>query len=613
MSLAQWMLVLVFGIPLVFVVAGRLRMDLAALLMAAALGILQFLGLEILGPAGVKEAIRSVLLGFSQPIILVLISLFFLTRALERSGISRWLAWQLLRVGGVSPGRLIAIFAATSAGLSLFMNNLAAGALMVPIAMEAARRIRVSPSKLLIPVAYGTLLGGSATYFTTANIIVSGLLPNAHPPQAPLDILAFTPVGGLIAIAGILYLSLLGPRLLPERHPTDEQSFARLTGSELEEFFALSERLWEARVLPSAALAGKTLAESEIGSQWGVTVAAIDRRHERRILPHLSQVIQGKDVLILIGREEKIRALEALGLESRRIPGNGQLTSRGVTFAELILSPHSQALGRTLKELDFRRHYFGLSVVALYRRQRSYRTDVGDLSLQVGDALLVVGTPAQLGRMARSRDFLVLQPSLSDLPVDRRRAAGSLAIVLGGIVAAIAGVPIYLAMLTAAVVALLMKFISMEDAYQSVEWQAIFLIAGMYVVSEAMVETHLADLAAQAILPLVQPLGALGLAAAAYLMTAVLTQFMGGQVTALVMGPITISAAIHLGVSAQAIAVATGIGCSACFLTPLAHPVNILMIAPGNYTFGDFLRSGWILTIICFAMLLIGMVVFWHL
>jgi di/tricarboxylate transporter len=244
MTLAQWMLVLVFGIPLVFVVAGRLRMDLAALLMAAALGILQFLGLEILGPAGVKEAIRSVLLGFSQPIILVLISLFFLTRALERSGISRWLAWQLLRVGGVSPGRLIAIFAATSAGLSLFMNNLAAGALMVPIAMEAARRIRVSPSKLLIPVAYGTLLGGSATYFTTANIIVSGLLPNAHPPQAPLDILAFTPVGGLIAIAGILYLSLLGPRLLPERHPTDEQSFARLTGSELEEFFALSERLW---------------------------------------------------------------------------------------------------------------------------------------------------------------------------------------------------------------------------------------------------------------------------------------------------------------------------------------------------------------------------------
>jgi di/tricarboxylate transporter len=155
--------------------------------------------------------------------------------------------------------------------------------------------------------------------------------------------------------------------------------------------------------------------------------------------------------------------------------------------------------------------------------------------------------------------------------------------------------------------------LGMEEAYHSVEWQAIFLIAGMYVVSDAMVETHLADLLGNSMLQLIMPFGPLGLAAGAYVLTSLLTQLMGGQVTALVTGPVTISAAIHMGVSPQAVAVATAIGCSATFFTPLAHPVNILMIAPGNYAFGDFFRSGWPLSALCFVMLLIGMVFFWRL
>ena len=153
----------------------------------------------------------------------------------------------------------------------------------------------------------------------------------------------------------------------------------------------------------------------------------------------------------------------------------------------------------------------------------------------------------------------------------------------------------------------------MEESYRTIEWQAVFLIAGMYVVSDAMVETHLADLLGNAMIRFVDPIGPLGLAAGAYVLTAVLTQFMGGQVTALVTGPVTISSAIQMGVSPQAIAVATAIGCSASFFTPLAHPVNILMIAPGNYHFGDFFHVGWRLTIISFVMLLVGMILFWKL
>jgi len=611
MTIEQIILLVVLCVPLILVIINRLRIDLAALLMAVTLGVLQFAGLGILGPARTPDAARNILAGFGQPIILILISLFILTRVLEKSGVTRWIAWQLLKVSGDKPGRLIGLFAATAAFLSLFMNNLAAGALVLPIAMEVARRTRLRPSKLLIPVAYGTLLGGAATYFTTANIIVSTLLENAKPPQPGLNILDFTPTGGLIAIAGILFLAFFGQRLLPDREPTEEQNFARLTGSELEKLYAISERLWEARVLPGAKLIGKTLGQSEIGYQWGVTVAAISHNNEDILLPQSQQLIRKNDLLVLVGREEKIKKLREWGLDIHTENGVNDLSAKGVTFAEIIPSPHSKALGQTLKELDFRRRY-RLSVVALKRLQRSYRTDVGDLKLEFGDTLLVISSPYQLDSLRRSAEFIMIEPNWSDQPINRKDAVTATVIVLAGIAASIAGAPVYLAMLASAVLALLIGKLSVEDAYRSVEWQAIFLIAGMYVVSDAMVETHLANLLGNFMLPLVKPFGALGLAAGAYLLTSILTQIIGGQVTALITGPITISAAIQIGVNPQAVAVATAIGCSACFLTPFAHPVNILMIAPGNYTFGDFFRSGWILTIISFVMLLVGMILFWH-
>jgi di/tricarboxylate transporter len=166
-------------------------------------------------------------------------------------------------------------------------------------------------------------------------------------------------------------------------------------------------------------------------------------------------------------------------------------------------------------------------------------------------------------------------------------------------------------MLAAALLLLITGMLSMEEAYQGVKWQAIFLIAGMYSVSLAMVNTGLALRIGGVMIAIVTPLGPLGLGAGAYLLTAALTQVMGGQVTALVTGPIMISAAISLHTSPQAVAVATAIGCSASFFTPIAHPVNILMIAPANYEFEDFFHIGWRLTIVCFVMLLVGLIVFW--
>ncbi len=612
MTIPQWFVIIALVIPLGLAAFNRIRMDIAALLIAVALGIAQAAGLSVLGPPDTPSAAAKAISGLGQPVVVTLLSLFIITRSLDKTGVTRWIARHLVKVGGASEVRLMGLFAATAALLSLIMNNLAAGALLLPSAMDAARRTGVKPSKLLIPVAYGTLLGGAATYFTTANIIVSDLLTTANPPQTPLKILDFTPVGGLIAVAGIIFIVAFGRRLLPDRAPLADQLVPRPTGSDLEDAYQLGERLWEAQVLPDSALAGKNLSRCGIGERLGLAVAAIWRGRQAILAPSPDQVVQPGDILLVVGREERVSQLTGQGLKIGREGANGHISARGVSLIEVMPAPHSQAEGKTLKELEFRKKY-GLTAVALWRDGRSYRTDVADFKLRLGDSFLMVGSRQTLKVLQGSPDYIVLEPDVSDQPADPRRVALAVGITAGAVLISILGFPVYLAMLAGALLVVLTGVVTMEEAYRAVEWQAIFLIAGMYSVSLAMVQTGLASLVGQAMVNQVASLGPLGLAAGCYLLTALLTQAMGGQVTALVTGPIAISAAIHFNTSPQAMAVVTAIACSASFLTPMAHPVNILMIGPGNYRFGDYFRLGWGLTIVSFFALLVGLMLFWRL
>ncbi len=612
MQIEQWLLILILVIPLALVIINRLRMDLAALLMAVLLGICQLLGLGMLAsPHSPQDAIQSIS-GFSQSVVITLISLFILTRGLEKSGVTRWIAHHIVRLGGNHPGRLIALFTTITAFLSLFMNNLAAGALVLPSALEASRRTGIKPSKLLIPVAYGSLLGGSATYFTTANIIMSDLLRIAQPPQPPLHFLDFTPTGGLIALVGILFLWLFGNRLLPDRDPAYSYSTHRYTGSELEDIYQIGERLWQARVLPGSRLSGCQLKETDFGKTWGVAVAAIRHEQEDRVFPDPDQRIRDYDQLLLIGREERVLPLVRMGLDILPADKQAHLSLYGITLAEILLAPRSSWEGKTLKEIDLRQRY-GLTAIALKRLTRSYRTDVGNLPLQMGDVLLVLGQPRRIRKLQHQSEAIVIESNPGDQPVHIIQAVLTVGITLAAVGASIAGAPVFLSVLAGAVLVLLLNLVTLEEAYQTIEWQAIFLIAGMYAVSLALVQTGLAALLGKGMLSLVGPFGAIGLAGGAYLLTGVLTQVMGGQVSALVTGPVVISAAISMGVNPQAVAVATAIGCSASFFTPMAHPVNILMIAPANYKFSDFLKAGWILSLLSFAILLLGLFIFWRL
>ncbi len=611
---AQWFVVAVLVVPLGLVVRNRLRPDVAALTIAALLGIAQFLGLGVLGAAGTPSLANRAISGFSQNVILTLLSLFIITQALDKTGVTRFIARRILAVGGSSERRYIILFTATTACLSLLMNNLAAGALLVPSAMDIARRTRIRPSKLLMPIAYGSLLGGSATFFTTANIIVSDLLTSARPPQAPLHVWDFTPAGGLMAIAGIVYIAIFGPRLLPDREPNPEQGLARRTGSELEQAYHLGERFWEVTVMPKSPFAGGPLGAIGIGSRLGLTVPAIWHGRQAIFAPSTDQVIQAHDILTVIGREERVKQLADSGLQIGReaaAPGKA-ISARGATLVEALLEPRSEAQDRTLKQIEFRKRY-GFTVVALLRGERSYRTDVADIPLKAGDSLLMVGPPERLKALRASSDFIVLEADPSDQPVHRREALSAVVVTLAAVVASILGAPTFLSMLTGAVVLVGLNVISIQDSYRSIEWQAIMLVAGMYAASLAMVNTGLAELVGKIMVGVVTPFGPLGVVAGAYILSGLLSQFMGGQVTALVTGPIAISAALSLNTNPQAVAVVTAIGCSAVFLTPLAHPVNILMMGPANYRFGDFFKLGAGLTLVCFVTLMLGMTLFWRL
>jgi di/tricarboxylate transporter len=606
------LVIVIIILPLLLVTMNRLRVDVAALLIAAALGVAQLLGFGILGAPNTPGDAAKSISGLSQPVVVTLFGLFIITRCLDKTGVTRWIARRLLAIGANSDARLILLFTTVAALLSLFMNNLAAGALLLPSAVDVSRRTGIRPSRLLMPISYGSMLGGVATYFTTANIIVSDLLTSANPPQTPLHILDFTPTGGLIAIAGIIFMATIGRRLLPNRMPKPEQMMARRTGGELEDTYQLNERLWEIQVRPDSPLVGKTLAQIGIGQKLGLAIAAIWHGRQAIFAPAPDQTLRAGDILLTVGREDRVSQLNDQGLKVGRNSHNGHMSTRGVSFIEVLPAPHSSVEGKSLKEIEFRKRY-GFTAVALLREGRSYRTDVADLKLNFGDSILMVGEDSRVRDLRNNPDFIVLEPDPGDQPIDKREATLAVFIILGAIALSIIGVPVFLAMLVAGMLVVILGLITMEEAYRTMEWQAIFLIAGMYSVSLAMVKTGLADLVGQNVVNIVTPFGPLGLAAGAYLLTAALTQFMGGQVTALVTGPIAISAAISLHTSPQAMAVAVAIGCSASFFTPLAHPVNILMIGPGNYTFGDFFRVGWGLTIVCFIMLLVGMTLFWRL
>ncbi len=593
MTLNELILIGVIISALVLIIYVRLRPDLVALLV--------LLTLAFSGVVTTQEALS----GFSRNAVITIIGLFIITHALDETGIIQWAARRINSVGKGSEKRLILVFMISGATLSLVMNNIAAGAVLLPAAVRVGIKSKVRLSKLLIPLSFGTLVGGMATYLTTANIILSGLLQDQG--LDGLGMKDFIPTGGLIVLATLIYMLTIGRRLLPTRDSISQS----VTSSNLYETYQLDQRMWEVQITPESRLVSCELGRSEIGQKLGLTVVGIWRGHKAILPPEPNEIIRSDDFLLVMGREERVEQLEDWGVVFRHenYSVNGK-HNYDVDLSEVIIPPRSSVIGKTLTDINFRTHY-GLTCVALWREGRSYRTDVGKYILQVGDALLMVGPAAKARLLAQDRDFLVLNGNQQQ-PSAPSKAGWALFITAVVLLIAIFDLlPLPEVMLAGAVAMVLTGCLKMDEAYRAIEWRVVFLIAGMLPVSIAMVNTGLAVRIGQLMVDTFSGFGSLALISGLFLLTVAVCQIIGGQVTALVVGPIAVSAAIQVGINPQAVAVAVAIGCSTAFLTPIAHPVNVLMMGPGGYTFGDFFKVGLGMTIVTFITLLIGMVLIW--
>jgi len=598
LSSQEWILIGFILATLIIIVFDLLRPDLTAILVLALL--------PLTGILTVQEAFS----GFSRSVVITIIGLFIMTQALEDTGVVQWLAERLKEIGAGSEGRLILLFMSAGAGLSLIMNNIAAGAVLLPAAVQVGRESDVPPSKLLIPLSFGTLVGGMATYFTTANIILSSILHDQG--QEPLGMLDFLPTGGIIMLAGLFFMWLVGRHLLPSRESVGHSATPYLLSRRLTEIYQIEEQLWEVRVLPSSRLVGLPLNRSEIGEELGLTVVAIWRGQQAILNPEPAEVIQADDYLVVLGRDDRVAQMADWGTTIGRLQNhseNGQ--NYFVDLAEVLVPHRSSVFGKTLAELNFRNRYH-LTGVALWREGLSFRNDVGTIPLEPGDALLVVGTPNNIQALTKDRVFMVLESTHTARPPLPQKAGWALGITgLVLLISILEIIPTADAVMLGVAGLALTGCINLDNAYRGIGWRVIFLIAGLLPLSLAMIHTGLAAHVGDAIVAAVSPYGPLALVAALFLLTMALTQVIGGQVAALITGPIAVTAAIQSGMNAEAMAVAVAIACSAAFLTPIAHPVNILMMAPGNYTSRDFLGVGSGMAVVTLVTLLLAMRFIW--
>ena len=350
--------------------------------------------------------------------------------------------------------------------------------------------------------------------------------------------------------------------------------------------------MWLVRVLPGSRLAHKSVGDSAINAELGLTVAAVWRGNEAITIPKSDQIIYPADELLIVGQEDRLGQLLAWGNELLNDGDRGENGALPIEPIEIVIAPRSDAIGKTLSQMKLNREA-GLLAMALWRDGQSFHTDVRKMPLQVGDAVLAVGKSTDIQRLSQNPNFILPAGAYSAQAIESGKAP--LAIAITAIVLALSILnlmPLPIAMLAGAAAMVLTGCLAMEQFYSAVQWRVIFLVAGMLPLSFAIRDTGLADRIGALLVTSLADASPLLLIAGMVLLTMLVVQIIGGQVTALLVGPIALNAALQMGVDAPAMAVAVAMACSMAFLTPIAHPVNILMMGPGGYKFSDYLQ-GW--------------------
>jgi di/tricarboxylate transporter len=452
-----------------------------------------------------------------------------------------------------------------------------------------------------MPLAFGTILGGMATLLTTTNIVVSSLLRDQN--LAGYGLLDFAPLGLPIVAVGIAYMALWGRRQLPARSPVQLYEDLQRQEANLAQVYHLGETLARAGVPAGSPLVGQTLAGSRLRETYGVNVVAIERDDRIVRAPSSGQELRAEDILLLSGEPDGLELTADLDVLPPRDWRDRDLESRSVVLVEAVLSPRSDLIGRTLRETRFRDRY-GMAVLAIWRAGRSLRAGLTDLPLQLGDGLLLQGERGRLPVLRAESDLIVLDRGVDEPPPSRRRSRIALAVMIATLaIAASNRFGVGEVMLGGALVMILTGALSMDDAYQAVEWRSVFLVAGMLPLGTAMTKTGAADLITHGVLAVLGGAGPVAILAGLVALAILLTQAMNGAAVAAVMAPIAIQTAQRIGVDPRSMAMGVALATSMAFLTPLGHPVNILVMGPGGYRFRDYFRVGLPLTLLLFVLI----------
>jgi len=582
---------------------GRWRHDVVAL---AALVVSVLLGL-------VPSA--QAFFGFGHPAVITVACVLVLSWGLQSTGAVDVLALRLLPKSA-GPLRSLAAIVGLGALLSAFMNNVGAMALLMPLGIQLAAKLELPPGRVLMPLSFGTILGGMTTLIgTPPNLIVSGFREQAA--GASFGMFDFSPVGVAVAVAGLALIVLVGWRLVPARSQADSGHFD--TGT----------YLTEARVRDGARAVGKTIREvEEVLQEADAQIIGMVRNQFRVFAPNAQRQVQEGDILVIEAEPEALSAVfSSLGLELEEHQPTATLQEPAEAEAdaerkarrreetelqEVAVMPNSLLIGRSARSVQLRAR-FGLNLLAISRQGRQSIRRLRSTDIQAGDVLLLQGEPAAISGFAAEYGCVPLAGRSISIP-DRRKA-----LLAGGIMAlAIAGaafglVPAAVSFAAGVVAFMLLRVIPLRRVYEAIDWPVIVLLGSLIPVAVAMETTGFADLLARSLLDSVAQ-GSAVIALAVILVVAMtLSDFMNNAATAAVMCPIAISAASQLEASPDAFLMAVAVGASCAFLTPIGHQNNTLILGPGGFRFADYWRLGLPMEILVVAVAIPGLLYFWPL
>ena len=540
--------------------------------------------------------------GFSNPALLTVAAMFVLSAGLNRTDALAAAADWLIHLSGGGSKRLLLLVMVAAIVMSAFINNTTVVVIFIPVVIGVAQEFGSSPSRLLMPLSYASIFGGSCTLIgTSTNLLVSSLAEEAG--HKPIGMFELAPMGLIFVVAGTIYLMTVGRYLLPERRPVS----AAVRGE------AAREYLTEVQVRRGSSLVGHTVGESTLAEHPDLGVLQIVRG-EQIIWPPLDRVtIQEDDVLMIRGQVETLVSVQSSGMlqilpELAR--GQIQFDPKAATLAEVVILPNSPLVGMRVGDARFRRLY-GVTVMALQRRGTHFRDKVTEMDLRPGDILLVYGDESAIDTLKGVDEFVVLERPRA-IRQDSSKAVWALLILASVVVLATTGVSsILMAALGGALAMLLTGCVRPKEAYRAIDFRILMLIAGALALAQAIEQTGTADMLAGQLLVVAGQHGPHLTLALVYLLTLLTTEVVSNNAAAVIAFPVALSTAHALGVDARPFMMAVTFAASASFATPIGYQTNTLVYGAGGYRFADFLRVGSPLSVAFFAIAVVAIPWIW--